>query len=452
MKTNLKKLLLAVLFLGVLIPFYSYSQEVEGGDNSGDDEKYGSNPENCKMNLSLYIEFYRQKNYDDAYQPWSIVFRECPKASKNIYIHGPTIVWNKINKTKDPTLKGKYADTLMLMYDQRIANYNDEGKVLGRKGIDFNKLYPKKKAESIKILEKSVDIEGVNSDPAVLSVLFMIAADLLKENGLTVDQFLEYYNKCSDVISNQLSASPDSASASKLQNAQDNIDLLLVNSGKATCEMVVPVFTKKFESNKEDISTLKTIVKLLSKIECTDTKLYSEATEQLHKLEPSALSAYSLAQLFVKASNFSKAATYYLQAIEMETDNAKKSQYYYELALVSGTKLGQLSNARTYAFKAAEYKKDWGKPYILIGTLYAQSAKDCGENAFFQSLTYIAAVDKFAQARAIDPSCSEEAGKYIASYSAYFPTLEEIFFNNMQEGNSYTIGCWINESIKIKKR
>ena len=35
---------------------------------------------------------------------------------------------------------------------------------------------------------------------------------------------------------------------------------------------------------------------------------------------------------------------------------------------------------------------------------------------------------------------------------AQFPTMEEIFTYNIEEGSSYKIVCWINETVKIKKR
>ncbi len=453
MKMKIKhKMLIAIMFITSTFAGSTFSQEANGNDNPNDTTKYGKNPDKCKMNLSLYIEFYRQKNLDDAYLPWSSVFRDCPKSSKNMYIHGPAIVWNKINKTTDASLKAKYGDTLLMVYDQRIIYFGEEGKNIGRKAIDYLKLYPTKKSEALKLLLKSIELEGKNSDPAIISMFFQIATDLQKEKSVTDEQLLEYYNNASEIISNQLANSTDSIQTDKLQKVQDNLDITLVGSGVATCDKVVPIFTKKFESNKNDIPSLKTIVKLLGKQECTDSKVYAEASEQLYKLEPSPLSAVSLARYFVKSSNYLKAITYYQQGADLEKDNEQKAQYYYEMAVVAGTKLGQLANSRSYAYKAIENKKNWGKPYILIGTLYAQSAKDCGENAFFQSLTYIAAVDKFNQARNIDPSCSDEVSKYVNSYSGYFPSKEDIFFNTMQEGQSYTIGCWINESIKLKAK
>lgn len=441
-------LFFAVFIFSSIAPFISFSQNTN--ENTGNSDKYGLNPENCKINLSLYIEFYKQKNYDAAYLPWSAVFRECPKSSKNIYIHGASIVMNKVNKAKDPITQAKFIDTLMMMYDMRIRIFGEDGLVLGSKGIDYYKLYPQKKDEAFKILDQSIRLEGNNSDTLVILTHLLVAADLLKDKHLKVEQFLDYYNKSSEIISSQLDQSQDSSKTSNLLSTQENLDIILLNSGIATCDKVVPVFTKKFELHKEDIAILKTIIKILIKQECIDSKLYTEASEQLYKIEPSSFSAYALAKLCLKNNDYSKASTYYLQAIDLEKSLQKKAQYYYELASMYGTKLGKMNDARSYALKAIENRKDWGMPYILVGTLYVQSVKDCGENPFAKSMSYIAAVDKFIQAKTIDRSCIKEADKYISLYSASFPTKEEGISKNMKEGDSYTIGCWINETIKVR--
>jgi hypothetical protein len=441
-------LFFAVFIFSSIAPYSLFSQVTN--ENTGNNDKYGSNPESCKMNLSLYIEFYNQKNLDAAYLPWSLVFRECPKSSKNIYIHGASIVMNKINKAKDPITQGKFIDTLMMMYDTRIQIFGEDGKVLGSKGIDFYKLYPQKNAEAFKILDQSIQLEGNNSDALVALTYFSAASDLEKDKNITEEQFLDYYNKSFEIISSQLNQSTDSVIISNLISTQEKLDLILLNNGKATCDILVPVFTKKFELHKEDIASLKNIVKLLSKQECIDSKLYAEASEQLYKLEPSSFSAYALAKLSFKNNDYSKASTFYLQAIDLEKSPQKKAQYYYELASMNGTKLSKMEDARSYALKAIENRKGWGKPYILIGTLYAQSAKNCGDNPFIQSMTYIAAVDKFIQAKTLDHSCAKEAEKYISLYSPSFPSKQESLSKNIKEGDSYTIGCWINETIKVR--
>jgi hypothetical protein len=45
-------------------------------------QKFGKTPEDstaCIMNNSLYQEFYKQKNYKDAYEPWTQVVAHCPQ-------------------------------------------------------------------------------------------------------------------------------------------------------------------------------------------------------------------------------------------------------------------------------------------------------------------------------------------------------------------------------------
>jgi hypothetical protein len=287
MKTALTKTLLMVsLFTGSFYQNYSFAQVTE--TNPVDTVHiYGVNPESCKLNLSLFIELYRQKNLNGAYLPWSYVFRECPKSSKNIYLHGVSILWNKINKTDDYTIKAKYSDTLMFMYDMQIKYFGENGKVLGLKGLDFNKLYPKKKTEALEILNKSIQTEGNKSDLTVLTTTFQISSELVKINSITDEQFLESYEKLSNIISAQIGEKQDSTIRIQLQVAQQNMDKTLSLSGKATCEKIIPVFTKKFESNRNNISNLKTISNFLEKQNCTDSKLYKDITEQLHKSDPS---------------------------------------------------------------------------------------------------------------------------------------------------------------------
>ena len=437
-------ILLSFIFLFSLLP-YSISGQPEENDN----EKWGANPDNCKMNLSLYVEFYRQKNYDDAYSPWSSVFRECPKASKNTYIHGVVIVGNKINKEKDLKLQKLYIDTLFMIYDNRITHFGEEGKVIGMKAIQYNKFFPKDIDKAYEIAKKSVELEGENSDAAVVYLYMQMAFDMLKAQKIKEDEVFNVYNICSDIMATLLKNNPEDE---KLPTVQNNLDVLLINSGIATCEKIASIFEPRYKNNSNDLSLVKAIVKLLDKQGCNDHKLYALTSEKLFELEPSSLAAYSLAKYFVKAGSYSKAAEYYKKAVDYPDENPDKAKYYYELAVVTGTKLGQYSAGRNYALKAIELKKEWGDPYILIGSIYAICSKECGADNFEQSTVFWASVDKFITAKSVDPSCADEANKLINTYSQYFPSKEEIFFRNLQDGQSYTVGCWINETTKIRSR
>ena len=58
----------------------------------------GVQAQDCAAEVSVYTEYYKVKNYDDAFKPWKHAFDNCPDATKNLYIHGPRIVENKIKK------------------------------------------------------------------------------------------------------------------------------------------------------------------------------------------------------------------------------------------------------------------------------------------------------------------------------------------------------------------
>ena len=53
--------------------------------------RFGATPEDsiqCVQNLSLYIEFFKQKNYNDAIVPWRWLMANCPRSSKKMYVNG----------------------------------------------------------------------------------------------------------------------------------------------------------------------------------------------------------------------------------------------------------------------------------------------------------------------------------------------------------------------------
>ena len=77
--------------------------------------KYGPNKELCEQNLSIYIEFYKQKNYKDAYKPWAYLFNNAPKRTKNIYLHGPKIIKGLIKNINDQSRLTALVDSLIMV-------------------------------------------------------------------------------------------------------------------------------------------------------------------------------------------------------------------------------------------------------------------------------------------------------------------------------------------------
>ena len=84
--------------------------------------------------------------------------------------------------------------------------------------------------------------------------------------------------------------------------------------------------------------------------------------------------------------------------------------------------------------------------------MYAATAKSVYPNdPVLMRCVYYAAIDKFAKAKAVDPSCAEEATSLINSYTAHLPGKEEVFMHpDVEKGKSFTIGGWIGETTVIR--
>jgi tetratricopeptide (TPR) repeat protein len=445
MKTIVKFILAAFILLGGYTTLNAQTGAEEG-------TRFGSGEDSirCLKNLSLYVEFYKQKNYEDAVKPWTIVYQECPLATKNIYIHGENMLNDAIENTDDQEKKATLLDSLMRLYDKRIKHFNQKGYVYGKKGKDLIQ-YGENSIENFKkaydILAQAIELRGNKTGVGVLVTYMNTTSTLFSNDEISGDEVANNYAKTLDIMEEKLEEKP---SSSLYQRGKDAINKIFEGSGAATCENLIKLFKPRFEQNPENKDLLNRITKLLDDQGCSDSKLYAEASVKLNEIDPSAESAHHLAKLFYSKNNIEKAIDFYKQAIDLQENKEEKASYYIELVKIEFNKKQNLPKARNYARKAIELDPDNGRPYILIGSMYAQSMDRCGGDQFEKQAVLWAAVDKFMQAKKVDPDMTKEANGYINSYKPRFPSKEDIFFHNYQMGDTYTVGCWINETTTVR--
>ncbi len=409
-----------------------------------DDTKYGANPEQCKRDLSEYNEFVKQKNYTDAISAWRRVFAECPQSSKKMYVDGVKMYSDMIVKEKNATVKKGLIDTLMLIYDIRIKYFGEEGNVLGRKGNDLYQFDKESTDKAHDMMARSIELCKEKVQPAVLQNYMNASADLYKAKKIDAGQVVQDFSVTTNALSLLLeTAKDDTAKYNQYKAIEDNLGKLFIATGAGSCDVLIGHFTSKFQANPNDVDLLTNITKYLDKGGCTDSKLFFDASIKLYELSPSANAAYNIAKMAASKKEFNKASEFYLKAIELETNQQTKAQYYYELAIISS---GSPSTSRSYALKAASHRSGWGDPYILIGKLYASSAASCGDDPFHQKTVFWAAVDKFNYAKSIDSKVANEANSLIASYKNHFPNREDGFAYNVTEGTTVKVECWIQET------
>lgn len=449
-------------FLASFIALFGFSNLAIGSAKTGnefpipqDKGKYGNDSVKCVENLSLYREFYKQwkasdfKNsaVKDAIGPWRWVFLNCPQSSQYINIDGLAIMDNCLKNAKTDKDKAAYIDTIMMLYDNRIKYFGKEGYVLGRKGSDLFKYAPEDYEKVYYIFKKSVELQGNSSESFVLVYYFRTAIKMVDDSKLEKGYLVELYDNLSNIISFNINAKKaNAAELTEWENVKGNIDLAF--EPYASCENLIGIFSKKFNESPDNVELLKKITNILDKKDCTDSQLFFDASVNLNKLEPSPESSYFIAKMLVKKEKNEEAIPFLEAALSIENESTKSDIYLILSSIYNASKDYQTS--RSYARKSIELKPSQGKAYLIIGDMYATSAESCGDNDLTKKAAYWAAVDKFYEAKKADPTVEDYAQKLIDAYSKQFPIMETLFFYNLNIGESYTVGCWINEKTIVR--
>ncbi|MCF6169963.1 MAG: tetratricopeptide repeat protein [Bacteroidales bacterium] len=458
------KYLIVLAGLGIgMMSFSLYGATITKPQDDG--SKYGKDSVNCVMNLSLYREFYKQwkgsgyKNsaINDAIVSWRKVYQTCPRASQNIYIDGVKMLHYLIKTAKDNDEKNAYIDTMMMVYDARIKYFplkyktdkSQVGSLLGRKGVDLYKLKPNNYLEAYTILKQSVDLEKENSAGPVFVYFFRAVTKMAQKGDTDTAAVVDTYDMLSDYLGLRIRRYMQEGNTKKeeeYRNIKGNIENTF--EPFANCTDLVRIYQKKFDQAPDDVDLLKKISKILDKKKCNDAPLYFETIVELHKLDPSPESAYLIGKMLINQKRYKEAITYMEEACHME--NLEKADDAYIYLAQTYRALDRLPESRKYALKAAEINPKWGEPWAFIGDLYAISASKCGDNDLTKKVAYWAAVDMYIKAKKVDPSITDEMNKKINTYSVYFPPTELLFFYGLTEGDTYTVGCWINRDTKIR--
>ncbi|MBL4586687.1 MAG: hypothetical protein JKX84_06495 [Flavobacteriales bacterium] len=414
---------------------------------SQDDEKFGSTPDKCKECVSLYREYFKQKNYDDALPGWRCAFAICPKATKNIVINGPKLFKHQIKKNEENAeLKQAYIDTLMMIYDKRIELYpKDKAYALGRKGMDQYDYVGEDFTETYNTLIEALDAGKNETDAYVLMRLYQAGMKRLVAKQIEMDVMYELYEKVSEAIEHQLKHFPagtteEDKKFKKIKKAESVINQNFERIAKE--DQYIALMKPKVDANPEDVALLEKVTGMMVKRKWTGNPFYLDASEKLYKLKPSADAAYNLYEGHSKKGNEAEGVKFLEECCHLETDPLEKAVKLLKLAKTYGGQK-KYSKARATAKEAAGLKSGWGDPYIYIGDIYLGTASSAGDNACNKKYGVWAAADMYQKAKRIDASVSETANKKLATARKYYPVKKDCFFINLESGATVTVGGWI---------
>jgi len=450
-----------VLGLAIGCAMMSFGGYAQKGVDSGTPFGHGEDSVRCVTNISLFVPYAKSGNFKDAYEFWKKAYDECPGAHKDIYLYGAKIYGWQISNAKDAAKKNALINDLMSMYDKRIKYFGDDQRY-GKNWIIAHKLqdyvqYMGDAVDNKTIYDWSkgaMDEFGEDTESGTVSMFAFASLKLMQKDPNLKSQYIQDYLKCSAIFEKQLKDA-QTANNDKLVTAlnayKSTLDVAFANSGAADCETLQKMYSSKVEEVKNDLPKLKEIISLLRRVRCQEIDAFYAAGAYAYKLEPSADAALGIAKQAVKVKDYDKAMQYFEEAAKMETANKEKAEDYYLIAVLSYEQ-GNNSKSRQYCLKAIETNGSYGDPYILIGNLYAKSARSIyPDDPVLAKAVYYAAIDKFEKAKAVDSSCAAEANKLISTYRAHLPSTEEIFMHpDLDKGKPFRIGGWIGETVIVR--
>ena len=442
--------------------------------------QFSQSKEECFANLSIFAEYAKVKNYKAAYQPWLELKKQCPDLNSAIYVLGERILKSFI-KSSDDTAKLQFQKDLVNLYDEWLQYFpkskrgvSEVGKILAIKAQTMLDYKLASDSEIFQIYDDAFKKDPKSfKSPKGLYNYFKLYFKMYKsdDQDVSLEEVFDKYEELTEKFEYEMGAytakldlilkkeeNSTPLSSREIRNKKvyevnmvacntylNNLNAIIAK--ESTCENLIPLYRKNFDSFKSDSVWLNRAASRMDSKDCSDDPLFVELVEALHELNPSANSAYYLGLLNDKKGDSKLAIEYYNESIDLETDNLKKAKTLYKIAL-KFKKSGQFSKSRTYANKALKYQPSMGKAYLLIGNLYASSANNCGTSQFEKRSIYWLALKEAKKAASVDASIRKLANKTAASYEGRAPSKTDIFSEAMG-GKKISFNCWIGKSVTV---
>jgi tetratricopeptide (TPR) repeat protein len=406
---------------------------------------YPEDKATAQEKIVLYGDALKMKNYRGAVEPWTWLMQNAPNLNSSIYIKGAQIYKGLAKAESDPIKKAVLVDSLMLIYDLRIATCGQPEKVLPRKAFDnyvFNIKNKEKTNEIFEMYEKVFETVGKNLDrgnsQAYVTVLKVYQ---LRTKSLSDEQILDKYDRLIEVIDHQVTKEKD---VEKWESIRTKADDMLPELIAIDCDFVRNNWGPKFKEDPTDLKIVDRIFGFMLKGKCTDDPLWFEAGKVKLQSKPT----YGLSKILgakAKAQgDKSTAEKYFNDALSLAKDGSEKADMYMQLAHLKAES-GAKTSARSLYRQAITADGSKVDAYKYIGNLYFGSSSECskGQDRVKDRLIYIAAYNQFKKAG---------NAKLMAAAKAQFPSKEELFERNYNKGDVMSTECWVGESVTLETR
>lgn len=397
---------------------------------------------------AYYKVLMAQSKYDEAIQPLNWLYDNNPNLNQSIYIDGVKCISNVIKETDDKERKNQLQDSILWMFDMRVEHFDNDAATLDRKAYEAFKMYYNKPARYpmlAELYDQAYEMNGPDISYFNMNPYMMLATRYYKRDpqAMPAERVLDIHTQISEIIESQ---KKNGGNIERLEKEQAKVDGFLGSIGDEilSCEFIEEKLVPKFREDPSDLSTAKKIFTYSVRAKCTDQDYFLEASETVFNEKPTFELAKVLGNKYLGGEEFEKAIAYHTKATELAATEDEKAESLLGRA-IANSKLGKKQTARKLAYESLSAKPGNKDAYNLIGNLYFTSFKECqgGVSKVIDRGVFLAAYKMYERAgnSAQMQACKEQ-----------FPSIEEIFNESYEEGQTITIECWINETVTIKRR
>jgi len=424
---------------------------------------------------TIYRGHMKSDDFDKAYEFWKKAYEGAPAADGARDFHytdGIKIYKHKLKNATTDAEKEEYVQMVLKLYDEAIScfesgaikmNIPKEERVsylLGRKAYDMYYELRTPYSQTFPALEMAIKKGGMDTEYIVLAPYADVATYQFSNDKMDNVKTREIYDRINEIADHNIKSNEKYGSYYKQAKESAMGSFAPFESQIFDCAYFVEKLEPEYRENINDPEVIKETIQVLKRQGCdesnaflaeveTNWSKYAAAENSKRQAEFEANNPGMLAKKAYDAGDYAGAIAKYEEAIGAESDPSKQAEYYFRIASIEGRKLKKYSDARRSALKAAELRPGYGRPYMLIGDLYASSSRNCGDDNFMNRCAVIAAINKYAKAKSVDSSVADEANSRISKYNASKPTKDEAFMRGFKEGQSVKVDCWIGETIVL---
>jgi tetratricopeptide (TPR) repeat protein len=392
---------------------------------------------------AAYVDYMKSEQFVEATKPLHWLYVNAPNLNESIYINGITVYHGAAGKASDEAQKRVYQDSVITVFNLRKANFDNEPRWIENKAYysyNYYKADKNKVGDALSTFDRVVELNGnFNTINLVAAYFDLVYRHYAWNSAFTKEQLLERYEKLNLLLAEAEAEGKDTSAP------KQTLEQLVVAMELIDCDFIEKTLGPKLAADPTNMILAQQIFKYSIQYKCTSSPTFLTVLEIIDSDSPTFSTSQVRAMRYMQNKEYDKAQPVLEKALTLAENDVQKAEVHYDLAKIHGV-AGRKSAARSSALEAAKLDPEKAKEaWTLIAQLYMQSYNDCrkGISRVEDQAVFIAAYNAYQRA-------GDSRG--MADARSRFPSKEELFTESRQPGETFTITCWIGETVTLATR